>query len=64
MTADAGERLRAAASSTLLDEDGSPVDLDLRPGLTDTEISGIREQYSVPLPEELVRLMSFTRCST
>lgn len=61
MGADAVQRLRAAAASRLVDEDGSPVDLDLLPGLTEAEIAVVQAQYPVPLPAELVRLMSFTR---
>jgi hypothetical protein len=55
------ERLRAASSMGLVDEDGSSVDLALQPGLTDAEIAAVRGQYPVPLPAELERLMSFTR---
>jgi hypothetical protein len=55
------ERLRAASSMGLVDENGSSVDLALQPGLTDAEIAAVRGQYPVPLPAELERLMSFTR---
>ncbi len=48
---DVTERLRTAASAQ---------DLHLRPGLTAEDIARVRAEVPVPLPAELVRLMSVT----
>jgi hypothetical protein len=55
------ERLRAAAESGLVDEDGGAVTVELLPGLSEAEIAAVQEQFPVPLPAELVRLMTVTR---
>lgn len=60
MAPDAAERLRVAATSRLVDEDGHAVPLELLPGLSGTEIATVQDEYPVPLPDELVRLMEFT----
>jgi hypothetical protein len=58
---DPAERLRSAAESgRLVDGDGHPVRLDLRPGLEPREVAGIQSQFAVPLPRELTRLLACT----
>jgi hypothetical protein len=57
------ERLRAAAAGGLVDEDGDPVALELRPGLDPAGIQRLRATYDsigVALPGELTRLLAVT----
>ena len=58
------QRLRdAATGGTLQDEDGDPVQLDLRPPADPGTLSGLRSHYAAlgaALPGELVRLLELT----
>jgi hypothetical protein len=58
---DVVQRLRAAADSALTDAKGHRVSLQLRPGLDEPELTALQAQYPVPLPAELVDLLSVTR---
>jgi SMI1 / KNR4 family (SUKH-1) len=58
---DVVQRLHTAMAAGLVDEDGDDVQLTLRPALTEPELSALRAQYPVPLPAELVALLSVTR---
>jgi hypothetical protein len=61
---DAVQRLQDAVDrGGLVDEDGHPVALELRPGLDPAAIEGLRAAYEargVPLPHELARLLAAT----
>lgn len=54
------ERLHAAMAGGLSDADHLPVTLQLRPGLRAEESAALQNRYSVPLPGELLALLTET----
>ena len=60
---DPAERLRAASVGGLVDEDGDPVEPELRPGLAPAAVERLRATYAalgVALPRELTGLLAVT----
>lgn len=57
---DAAERLRSASAGRLVDQDGGPVELQLRPGLDAAAVAALQATHVVPLPSELTRLLAVT----
>lgn len=53
------EQIKAARRTTLIDEDGGPVTLELLPPLTSGEMDALQQQVGQSLPEELRSLLAF-----
>ena len=53
------DTIKAALAARLIDEDGEPVSLSLRPPLDDASIKALEKHIGVPIPEELRAVLSF-----
>ena len=55
------EQITRAQAMELVDEDGKRVALTVHDGLADEQIAAVEEEYGLPLPGELRRLLAHTR---
>jgi len=55
------EIIRQAQADTLIDEDGQVVDLELLPGLSQTEVRDLARRVPCPVPQEMEELLGACR---